>query len=128
MALLQINTADGRTAFSPGETMSGTVTWQLEKAPHEVMLQLIWNTQGKGTTDIEVVHTLPFGNPQARETRPFTIQLPESPYSFSGQLISLLWNLELNVQPGSESESLAITIAPGGKEVLLPRIQTANHP
>ena len=107
--------------------MSGTVTWQLEAPPRKAELHLIWTTQGKGTTDIEVVQSIPFAQPQTRDTRPFTIKLPESPYSFSGQLISLIWNLELNFEPGDHSETLEITIAPGGKEVLLPRIQPVNN-
>lgn len=123
MSTFHIQLADNRTAFSPGETLTGTVAWQLQKRPEEVMLQLVWNTQGKGTTDFEVAETVPFPNPQAHDTRPFTVRLPDSPYSFSGQLISLIWNLELNVKPDDESHAVEITIAPDGKEVILPHIQ-----
>jgi hypothetical protein len=126
MNLLQIHPEGGRTEFSPGETLGGTVVWETDTAPQEAELHLIWNTQGKGTTDTEVVHTIPFSHPQARDSRPFTIKLPEAPYTFSGQLISLIWNLELNINPGNHSNSLEITIAPGGKEVLLPRIQSES--
>ena len=125
MSQLRIKLADERTAFSPGETIDGNVSWELDAMPQRAELQLIWNTQGKGTTDIEVVRTVPFHQPQASDIRHFTMQLPESPYTFSGQLISLIWNLELNIEPGDRSEAVEITIAPGGKEVLLPRIQPA---
>src|SRR4051794_14580623 len=104
MPQLQITLAENRTAFSPCETISGTVAWELDTPPEEVTLNLVWSTQGKGTTDIEIVQTIPFEHPQVRDTRPFTIKLPDSPYSFSGQLISLLWNLELNIEPDSHSE------------------------
>lgn len=126
MSELKVTIADGRIAFSPGETIGGTVAWEIEAPPKKAELDLIWSTQGKGTTDIEIVQTVPFFQPQARDNRPFTIKLPESPYSFSGQLISLLWNLELNLDPGDHSRAIEITIAPGGREVMLPRIQPAS--
>ena len=126
MNSLQIHPDGSRTGFAPGETLRGNVSWEMESAPEAAELSLIWNTQGKGTTDMEVVQSIPFSHPQARDTRPFVIQLPEAPYSFSGQLISLIWNLELNIKPGNHSNSLEITIAPGGKEVLLPRIQSES--
>ena len=113
---LQLNHTD----FSPGDTVTGTASWQLDAPPKEATLHLVWSTKGKGTTDIEVVQTHRFNNPQSRDSQPFTIRLPNAPYTFSGQLISLLWQLELNV--GDQTESVEITIAPGGKEVLLPRI------
>src|SRR6478735_8654406 len=100
MQALEIELPDGRTAYSPGETLSGNAIWRLQEKPKEVMLQLVWQTQGKGSTDMDIVETIPFANPQASESRPFSIQLPDAPYTFSGQLISLIWNLELNVQPG----------------------------
>ena len=118
MALLQLNLS--RTDFSPGETVTGTASWQLDQPPKEAALHLVWNTKGKGTTDIEVVQTLPFNHPQARDNQPFTIKLPDAPYTFSGQLISLIWQLELNVD--GQTEAVEVTIAPGGREVLLPRI------
>lgn len=126
MSELQVTIANGRTAFLPGETISGNVSWDIEAPPKKAELDLIWSTQGKGTSDIEIVQTVSFAQPQARENRPFTIKLPESPYSFSGQLISLLWHLELNLEPGGHSQALEITIAPGGQEVILPRIQPVS--
>lgn len=118
MAQLQLQLS--RTDFSPGDAVTGTASWQLDAPPKEATLCLVWSTKGKGTTDIEVVQTHRFNNPQARDQQPFTIVLPNAPYTFSGQLISLIWQIELNV--GKQTESVEITLAPGGKEVLLPRI------
>ena len=125
MSPLQLKISDGRAAFSPGERISGSAAWQLDAPPEKAELNLVWNTRGKGTQDIQIVTTIPFANPRASDTRPFTIQLPTAPYTFSGQLISLIWTLELSVNPGDHCEPLEITIAPGGKEVLLPRIKPA---
>lgn len=118
MALLQLQL--NRTDFSPGDTVTGTASWQLEAAPKDATLDLVWSTKGKGTRDIEVVQTHRFNQPQTRDQQPFTIKLPGAPYTFSGQLISLVWQIELNV--GEQTESVEITLAPGGREVLLPRI------
>jgi len=113
-----------RTTFAPGETLTGTASWEFDTPPEEAALQLVWSTRGKGTTDIEVVQTIPISHPQARDTLPFTIKLPNAPYTFSGQLVSLIWALELNI--AGQSESAEIIIAPGGKEVLLPNIQSVQ--
>jgi hypothetical protein len=126
MAQLQIKLSDGQTAFSPLETVSGSVTWELDTAPKKAELCLVWSTKGKGTADIAVVETVNFAQPQPRDIRSFAIILPASPYTFSGQLISLIWNLELTVDPGDLCESVEIVVAPGGREVLLPRIQPAS--
>ena len=123
MPALQLSLRDNRTAFSPGETIDGTAAWQLDSPPKEAGLYLTWSTKGKGSEDIEVVTTVPFSNPQASDTRPFTLKLPDAPYTFSGQLISLDWVLELIIDPGDHSAHIDITLAPDGREVLLPRIK-----
>lgn len=121
MSQIQINLPGERTAFSPGETITGSVSWQTEQAPRRAELNLLWSTRGKGNEDIEVVTSMPFENPQALESRPFTIVLPDAPYSFSGKLISLSWFLELILEPGNDSIRTVITLAPGAREVTLSR-------
>jgi hypothetical protein len=123
MSDLQLQLQDDRTEFLPGESVTGTASWQVANPPAKAELSLIWATRGKGTQDMEMVQTIPFSDPQTRDSRPFKITLPESPYSFSGQLISLIWTLELNLDPGDECASVEIVIAPGRKEVALPRIK-----
>ena len=123
MSDLQLQLQDGRTEFLPGESITGTASWQLANPPGDAALSLIWATRGKGTQDMEIVQTIPFSDPQARDSRPFKITLPESPYSFSGQLISLIWTLELNLDPSDQCASVEIVIAPRGKEVALPQIK-----
>ncbi len=125
MSQLHLQLADQRTTYSPGETLRGTASWQLDEPPKKAELCLAWSTRGKGSEDLAIVTAVPFDSPQATDSRPFSIQLPPSPYTFSGQLISLLWTLELNINPGELTESCEIVVAPGGLEVLLPRIQPA---
>jgi hypothetical protein len=53
------------------------------------------------------------------DARSFRFRLPESPYSFSGKLISLTWALELVAEPSKELARQEITLAPGGEAVRL---------
>ncbi len=120
MNTLRIGLHEGHTKFSPGGKVGGAVLWELPEPPGSVELRLIWFTRGKGTEEVEVVATRHFEQPQAGDTRQFTFDLPEAPYSFSGKLISLIWALELVMTPGKQFERLEIVVAPRGKEIILP--------
>lgn len=118
--MLQLGLRENRTAYAPGEELAGAALWELDAAPTLAEVRLVWSTKGKGTEDAAVVATVPFAAPQAGDTRPFSIRLPASPYSFSGKLISLLWAVELVLQPGNLHQRIEIVVAPGHAEVLLP--------
>jgi hypothetical protein len=119
MATMSINLRDSRESFVPGEVMAieGEATWQLDKAPAKVFLRLFWFTRGKGTEDIEVISETVFEHPLAAESRPFKIPLPQSPYSFSGRLVSLIWALELVTSDNDTAITKEITISPFGSEI-----------
>lgn len=119
MDWIKIETAEGRTCFAPGESVSGTVSWGLAEEPRSVELRLFWYTQGKGTQDVGVVETVPFDGPGARDRRTFEVRLPWQPYSFSGVLISLSWALEVVVEPDARAERLILVVSPSGSEILL---------
>jgi len=121
MALV-IQIRDSKTAFAPGDTVAGNVSWQVDSTPKNAELRLLWATSGRGIEDVNIVETLPFPNPQATETRPFSFTLPEGPYSFAGTLITLKWQLELAIDPRDQVEQVEITVAPEGKAVRLPRV------
>lgn len=119
MSELKLALRENRTAFQPGEEIGGAVGWKLEKAPQSAEVRLFWRTEGKGTQDVTLVDTVVLESPGQEEARPFQFVAPESPYSFSGRLVSLIWSLELVLQPGSESTRLDIVIAPHGREIQL---------
>jgi hypothetical protein len=121
MSDLDLTTEEGRTAFKPGERLSGRASWQVDDMPASAEVRLFWYTRGKGTEDVEIVHTIPFGSPQKEDRREFTLTLPSQPYSFSGKLISLIWALELIVEPGSNVERLDLVVSPHGREVVIHR-------
>lgn len=121
MSTLRIEPTDGRTAFTPGQPLSGQASWRVERAPASAELRLFWYTSGKGTQDVGVVDTVVFAAPRADDRRDFTLVLPPEPYSFSGKLISLSWALELIVEPGSHVERRELVLSPTGREVVILR-------
>ena len=119
MDLIEIHLDHDGVAYTPGESISGTVTWQLDAPATGVEVRLFWYTRGKGTTDVQVVKAQQFDAPGSTGRRAFKFVLPEEPYSFSGKLISLIWALEAVVQPGERLQRLELVVAPLGREVLI---------
>ena len=119
MTELRIDFAEHKSAFEPGEEITGNVSWSLEKAARAVELRLFWFTRGKGTEDAGVVQTIRFEQPLPQETRSFQLRLPDAPYSFSGKLISLVWALELIVSPSKEVARREFEMGPGAREIRL---------
>jgi hypothetical protein len=109
----------GRHAFTPGETIDGRVSWQADEAPESAELRLFWYTRGKGTQDVGAVGSVPFATPQMNDSRSFALALPRDPFSFSGKLISIVWALELIVEPGSNVERQEFVMSPTGAEVVV---------
>jgi hypothetical protein len=118
MTELHLDLADDRRAFKPGESVEGRVSWNVDGAT-SAEVRLFWYTRGKGTEDVGLVDTVAFPNPQATDQRTFRFTLPEAPYSFSGKLISILWAIELIVEPGSSVERREIVVSPSGREVVV---------
>jgi hypothetical protein len=116
---LKILLREDRKDFLGGETVEGVAGWRLEKPPTSVELRLFWFTRGKGTEDVGVVSRMRFDAPQQEEGRRFSFTLPAEPWSFSGQLISLIWALELVAEPGERTVRVELVVSPTGQEILL---------
>jgi len=114
---ISIETESGRTAFEPGAEVRGQVEWELSKPAQRMEIRLFWYTQGKGTTDVQVVKIHRIDTMTLRGREPFRFVLPAEPYSFSGTLISLIWAIEAIAEPGERTTRMEIVVAPGGKEV-----------
>ena len=124
--MIRIGLLENRTAYEPGDTLAGAVLWELPSAPKTAELRLLWFTRGKGSEDCTIVETVTFDAPLAGDTRNFSITLPPAPYSFDGRLISLIWAVEMVLD--KECERTELVIAPGGREVTLPRIEQPAKP
>ena len=121
MSQLAIQPSGDRTAFEPSETIAVEAQWELDSEPEALEVRLVWNTSGKGDTDIGVEKTISLDSPGLAESRRLDVELPAAPYSFSGKYVSLIWALELVARPSNLSCRKEITIAPGQREVLLHR-------
>jgi hypothetical protein len=119
VSTIRVGLRENRTHFSPGDVIAGAADWACDEAPKKGEIRLGWTTAGKGTTDAHTVATQKLKNLKATDLRTFQFKAPEEPYSFSGQLVSLVWAIELVMQPGNQMERCEIVIAPKGREVLL---------
>jgi len=126
MSELKIATRDERTAFHPAETIQGVVGWRLDQPPQSIELRLFYYTRGKGTDETVVAQTVPFPDPQQEEARPFSVTLPDSPYSFSGKLISLIWALELIALPSNDCTRLEFVLSPSRQEISLEQTESST--
>lgn len=119
MNSISVETSDGRTAFEPAEEISVDVGWDFDEAPEAIELRLVWNTSGKGTTDVEVAGAERIEEPLGRNSRRLAVVLPRSPYSFSGKLVSIVWALEAVALPQKTSSRFEIIVAPNKAEVVV---------
>jgi hypothetical protein len=123
MNTLNINLREPRAHFRPGEWAEGTVSWNFDRDVENAELRLLWFTRGKGDSDVSVVDTQVFAHPGRMESRPFRVQMPNAPHSFSGKLISLLWALELVADGVDEVARLEFSLSASGEEIVLPQVE-----
>jgi len=137
-----------RTSLRPGEDVSGVIQWELTEAPTSAEVRLAWTTRGEGKPDREVVHVVsvadlpcvqagapyrdaaqgPAGPSELRprEQRAFSFRMPDQPYSFSGSLISLVWLLELAVEPDGLADPVELTLSSSGKVIELESMRSGS--
>jgi hypothetical protein len=119
MSTVRIDLGDGGQSYKPGDSIRGRVTWQVDDEPQSAELRLFWYTSGKGTQDVETIDSVAFTAPQMNDDRSFTLSLPRQPFSFSGKLISLVWALELIVEPGANVARQEFVMSSTGREIVL---------
>lgn len=117
----RITLADGRTAFAPGEELTGTISWSSASGERPAWLEvrLFWYTEGKGTQDIGVATTERFTDPGQHGEKTFRLKAPHQPWSCSGRLVSIRWALELVSSDDQPVVKVELVIAPGAGEIVL---------
>lgn len=111
--------------YAPGEEIGGGVQWQLGKPPESVEVRLLWHTTGRCYEDVGVVATVSFENAQQDDTRSFQFTAPAAPYSFTGQLVTLSWAVEVVALPHKENARADLVIGPGGRPLVLAKVASA---
>ncbi len=107
--------------FAPGETVAGTVhvlTDQSVKCRH-LHVRLGWHTEGRGGRDAKTVAEVDLYQGQIEPnmplSRPFQLELPESPWSYAGHYVSILWDVTAQIDvPWARdvTASVPIVLAP----------------
>ena len=114
---------DANRSFRPGDRVKCTVRWDLEEIPRAIVVSLVWHTRGIGTEDVGVADSMREESPPARDEHTFEFTAPEYPYTFSGKLISLDWEIEAHREnsrkKAKDSVAETIVIAPDGVEIEL---------
>ncbi|MGF1503929.1 MAG: hypothetical protein GYB64_04045 [Chloroflexi bacterium] len=96
-------TIDGLQAFLPNEEVRGEaeIIPENDITVDAIRARLVWYTQGRGDRDMGVVDTvtgpsgfLTGGVPVRMD---FTLRLPSAPWSYAGQLITLVWAVQIVV-------------------------------
>jgi hypothetical protein len=121
--MIRLGLRENRTAFAPGEAISGAVLWEFSERKRLIEVRLVWSTKGKGTEDAATVAVQAMDTTKPADTGTFSFAAPDAPYSFDGTLIALVWAVECVVEPGDEFQRIEIVIAPGGREIVLPKIE-----
>jgi hypothetical protein len=86
-----------RAAYRPGDTLSGSYLPPRAVGTVEAAeLSVLWYTEGKGDEDLGVHHFERFGYEDdgpgaARRERRFSTRLPNTPLSYDGILVKIVW-------------------------------------
>jgi hypothetical protein len=115
--MLKIETLDNQTAFAPGEPIEGVVSWQLDRSPDGLQVNLVWYTSGRGTRNHEVVQMLRIDDPAPADVRSFSFTAPYGPSSASGRMVSIAWCIELVARRRRTAARLDLVIGPDRREV-----------
>ncbi|MCD4781060.1 MAG: hypothetical protein K8S27_11020 [Candidatus Omnitrophica bacterium] len=103
--------------FLPGEVVKGEAHWYYEMLLKSMEVRLFWYTCGKGNEDVALIHANRIDLPPQQGCRGFSFLLPDSPYSFSGKLVSLVWAVEILVDGGKDCLRENIVVAPDREEI-----------
>jgi len=108
LIVIRFDEQDGEAEprFAPGSVISGNVSFtpDAETEVQGVTIEIGWRTEGKGNEDQETVwdHEEEFSEdigkpaPGIVKTWPFRFNLPGSPWSYTGKIVSIVW--EVSVQ------------------------------
>lgn len=105
----------------PGDDIRGVARWTASGPLQAIEVRLAWHTEGKGSSDSGVALEDRLDNPPLVGSHAFALPAPEGPYSFSGKLVSLVWQVGLRAIPSGEVAWEEVVISPTGREIRLQR-------
>lgn len=94
--------------LSGGSTLTGAVSISPEQPIKckDVALKLGWHTEGKGdrdamTYDTDIIHVTEISAEQP-VLYPFRFELPAKPWSYNGEIIQIVWALNVEIDVDSK--------------------------
>lgn len=121
---IQIHLDQEGACYLPGASLTGAIIWTLDPQIKEIAIRLFYYTEGKGSEDNETLEEVMIETPSQTGEAAFSFDLPMSPFSFQGELITLQWALEAVSQPKHICiERCPIILSPTQGTILLPRLK-----
>ena len=114
-----LNLNFSKTDYRPGETISGELTWNLDRIIKSIELRLTWVRLGVGDPEAVVVDTrqIPGDSPNGRAH--FQFMAPAAPYSFMGALFAINWLVEASTNPPTTAANFEFVIAPSTNPIIM---------
>ena len=101
----------------PFQKLSGRVRATGQNKAASLELRIFWFTRGRGDEEASIQHRIAI-EPQ-HSVSEFSWQLPATPYSFAGQLITLAWAVELVDKKENSLDLVPFLLSPSGEELQL---------
>ncbi len=108
--------------FQPGQACDLDIAWQLPQPPDRIEWRLVWETSGRGDTDVGIGLADFREDVDATGEHAVRLTMPSGPYSCDGNLVSITWVVEVFAFPGNQTASAEFVLGPGGKTMRLPPI------
>jgi hypothetical protein len=86
----------------PSQVLEVAAEWDFESIPYKLIIEMLWQTSGKGSDDSETVFSETWSPNDQSGSKNFTITLPRGPISVRGNLISVQWQFKLTSKRPSE--------------------------
>ena len=116
--MIKVTLDNNQDRFKPGDLVTGHVSWEVSSTDQkEISVALCWQTSGKGRAVCKVVEEQKFEVTQSGN-KDFRFTLPKSPYSFSGQLITLLWQVVAETED-DDLDEVSFVMSPSAAEIIL---------
>lgn len=123
--MIQIELAheDGREGedwYCPGELLVVKVRWQLPKDNCELSLQVLWETEGKGTDESEAAHEMEWESEKSSGEQTFEVLMPRGPVSLDGNMLKIRWYVDCYVEALGIKARKPLVLSTTGATIRLP--------
>jgi len=126
---IQIRITGDQTAFLPGDTVEGQISWNLKSPTKELAIRLVAITvvkdasaviaMGSGSELPQIYGSVSPPSPEATGEASFKFALPTMPYSFKGDSISLKWAIEAESSPKKVTVRSEFVMSSDGRPIVL---------